>query len=1099
MKPHVTESGDDDSGWVVDDLLIATCLTTVLYAVQESLRQIRNTWSDAPELKLAAEVTRVPATHVTISDLQELRGVKEYVATCIAQAREETLGTAEKTGQTPHLKSPIITWIAYGRCIAEARRAIKTLDARANLFQRLKGLVIRSSGPSAAELKGIANSLNTILEIPRSRDSAKPYYWCADLAENIDLPQTFSDELPTHKNDDVKTLLSKTRGSQSDFLEGLVEVCGCNRKKREGKSLKECTPEILRARRSYLDTVTGKLLGGTCSLGSDAVPLTPEGYADYRPTLDKSAASITVDALPLLVTYDGCPKPRRVCKGVLRMPPISEAVRALDNWSHAPSHDGGRNDERLAHVTEWLRPMIKTAPTLSWKDHPDCLLLARLLCELCAPTDPSTDRLAASQNVLGWCMINELSLSASDASNVRAVVSGIAAAASAQPPPMETKAIRWPDLAFITVGAFLPAGDCSPSVLTAIEDFDWRLWLIATYAEHPDEDKVFPKDRDLLRGWLRRTDYASWEALKRELMACDRSPGTLARAARHCTNALLKLARAPRSQVQEIWRPCFEDLKKDAHRLREAVLARLHELDPGRLGGLTPPRDLKGAIDVFTWRTSRTSQDDTAGDWTATWVKDDKPFGTMLSDELRLDGTYHARFSASSAVSDDDLRLLNLPFVTILRNAAEKSFFDTGGPYDRFALAILGKEVRGSGYPDITKAVETLVGDLAGSDREHFDALVKAATASPPDAHAVEWLSALWDDPRFRFECYPAIERTKDVFAISPVSEKDRLAWEDSDAREGADVRVTYALDRKLSRRVLSRGRPADGSEERLAAHLEQLCSEHLETGYDSAREIRLAVDRCRAFPEQRERYVKGLMERVCSILDVLITRSHDRTADAQEIDAVTGVFHQLSRIAVCYAHAISPTQWTPDAGTPSSAFRPDAVLPVFFHPTVPSGDVIVDRFTVDGTHARKGAFRRSAGPAPPGYDRLRELEATLPAAHPRCLELRGELDDYPRHVLEGKFRLAVQGIYDRAWKAILEAPASTADHAAWKAALADLIRKPFDMVMFEPSAVGEYPIGWMVGIDGKAPFGRHVARVVRPGVRTLDKKLIWPAVVEMG
>ena len=1098
MKPHVTESGDDDSGWVVDDLLIATCLTTVLYAVQDSLSQIRKTWSDAPELKLAAEVTSVPATRVSISDLQELHGVKEYVATCIAQAREETLGTAENNSLPPLLKSPIITWVAYGRCIAEARRAIKTLDALANPLQRFMGKIIRSSGPSAAELKGIANNLNTILDIPRIRDSAQPYYWCADLAENIDLPQTFSDELPTHKNDDVKTLLSKTTGSQSDFLEGLVEVCGCNRKKREGKSPKECTPEILRDRRSYLDTVTGKLLGGTCSLGSDAVPRTPEGYADYRPTLDKSAASITVDAPPLLVTYDGSPKPRRVCKGVLRMPPISEAVRALDNWSHAPSHDGGRNDERLAHVTEWLRPMIKTAPTLSWKDHPDCLLLARLLCELCAPTDPSADRLAASQNVLGWCMINELSLSASDASDVRAVVSGIAAATPAQPMPLEPKAIRWPELAFITVGAFLPAGDCSASVLTAIEDVDWRLWLISTYAAHSDKVKVFPNDRDLLRRWVRNTDYANWEALKRELMACDRNPATLARAARHCTNALLKLARSPK--VDEPWRPTFKGLEEDIHRLRQAILTRLHERDPERLGGLTPPRDRTGAIDVFTWRTGHAAEGDAVDRWTADWKKDDRPFGTMLSDEIRGDGTFRATFSTSSACGDDDLRLLSLPFVTILRRADASSFFKPGGPFDRFALAILSKEARGSGYPDITKAVETLRGHLAANDGPHFDTLVKAATSSSPDhPRAVAWLSALWDDRRFRFECHPAIDKAGDGFAIRPFTEKDSLAWEDSDACEGSTVRVVYSLDRSLSRRVLSRGRPEDGSAERLAAHLEQLCKEHLQAAYVSAKKIRGYLDRCRTFPAQRTRYMQGLMESVCAVLDELAARSPDPTTDPQGTHPFTEMFRLLSQIADCYGHAISPSQWTPHAGTPSTAFPPDAVLPVFFHPTVPAGNVIVDRFIVTGMYAREGTFRRSAGPALPGYERLRELEASLPPAHPRCLELRGELDDYPRHVLDGKFRLSVQGIYDRVWKAILEAPASAADHSAWKAALADLIRKPFDMVMFEPSSVGDYPVGWTVDVNGKAPFGRHIARVVRPGVRTLDKKLIWPAVVEMG
>ncbi|MFM6174090.1 MAG: hypothetical protein ACKPB4_18520, partial [Sphaerospermopsis kisseleviana] len=179
-------------------------------------------------------------------------------------------------------------------------------------------------------------------------------------------------------------------------------------------------------------------------------------------------------------------------------------------------------------------------------------------------------------------------------------------------------------------------------------------------------------------------------------------------------------------------------------------------------------------------------------------------------------------------------------------------------------------------------------------------------------------------------------------------------------------------------------------------------------------------------------------------------------------------------------------------------AFRAVADLHVSFHPTVPSGDVIVDQFEFLGRHARAGACRRSAGHAPAGYDRLRELAAQLPGDHPRSQELRRALDAHPRHVFETKFRLSVQGIYELAWKAILEVPSGHGNLQDWKTALAELIRKPFDMVIFEPSSVGEYPVGWTVGQDGKSPFGRHIARVVRPGVRTLDKKLIWPAIVEM-
>jgi hypothetical protein len=70
-------------------------------------------------------------------------------------------------------------------------------------------------------------------------------------------------------------------------------------------------------------------------------------------------------------------------------------------------------------------------------------------------------------------------------------------------------------------------------------------------------------------------------------------------------------------------------------------------------------------------------------------------------------------------------------------------------------------------------------------------------------------------------------------------------------------------------------------------------------------------------------------------------------------------------------------------------------------------------------------------------------------------------------------------------------------DLESWKAAIAEFIRKPFDMVMVAPSKVGDYPSSWVVGPDGKTPSGKHITRIIRPGVRTLENKLVWPAVVE--
>jgi hypothetical protein len=158
---------------------------------------------------------------------------------------------------------------------------------------------------------------------------------------------------------------------------------------------------------------------------------------------------------------------------------------------------------------------------------------------------------------------------------------------------------------------------------------------------------------------------------------------------------------------------------------------------------------------------------------------------------------------------------------------------------------------------------------------------------------------------------------------------------------------------------------------------------------------------------------------------------------------------------------------------------------------------VIVDQFALSGDDPRQGIFRQSAGPAPVGYESLVELAGAVGGSGTRLQELRERLERFPRRVLEDKTRLAIPSLYDSVWNVLVEHPAAAGDLTHWKAAIAEFIRKPFDMVMFEPSKLGDYPSSWIVGPDGKSPRGRRIARVIRPGVRTLEKKLVWPAVVE--
>jgi hypothetical protein len=406
----------------------------------------------------------------------------------------------------------------------------------------------------------------------------------------------------------------------------------------------------------------------------------------------------------------------------------------------------------------------------------------------------------------------------------------------------------------------------------------------------------------------------------------------------------------------------------------------------------------------------------------------------------------------------------------------------------------------------VTAALSRLRDDFAKHDPDAFDALIKAATESPIDPAAETWLDLLRADQRFEFDCHPPIRPHDDgvAFTLCPLSSADNLAWDDNDGiPERTDIRVRYALEKGDSKRVLSRGMPADGSAEQLAARLNTACEGRLAPLLPAAAAFRRAIDLVRTFPDERECMLKRLRDMLCGALDEVATLAMKAAVDST-LDGPEGIgqplsqaFELLAAIGARYGYSVEPESWNPKTGTPAADRATADTLPARFHPTIPPGDVIVEQFALSGDDPRQGIFRQSAGPAPVGYESLVELAGAVGGSGTRLQELRERLDRFPRRVLEDKTRLAIPSLYDSVWNVLVEHPAAAGDLEPWKKALAKFIRKPFDMVMFEPSKLGDYPSSWIVGPDGKSPQGRRIARVIRPGVRTLEKKLVWPAVVE--
>jgi hypothetical protein len=800
-------------------------------------------------------------------------------------------------------------------------------------------------------------------------------------------------------------------------------------------------------------------------------------------------------------------RPQPLARGVILVPPIKSLMNQMREWCDrtcSPNHAADSLVARAIRASNESLWDTKFKSTL-WPEEKQSVPLsnrvsalsdlARLLTAIgLRPPDSSTDA-ATLLDYQHVAMLERIELKPSaQAPTTRKIPCRIGeAATSRQPSSLYVNAIE------LAVGAPSAPATCEQAIFEAIEKIDWRLWAIdaISTSQLPGFDD---ESRRLLRDLLSKVEYDSSENLKIELLGSKSDANLMARGVEYAVVARLTLETMPAEDG------VVRDVIDDFRDLETALLVKLYEVDEKGLGGLTPPRRSKHeGVDVFRWRAQRVYKESR---WRETvWERDPAPVGTQLGEQMQ-GRVIRLRFSASPHATDDDTRLLSAPYVTISpTDPAENSF---AAPLHAFGAEILRPQEQQDGARDISAeigaAMARLRGGFSGQDRGAFDALIKAATASPADPHATRWVELLRNDTRFAFDCHPPIRPRDDGhgYEVCPVSIRDNLVWESSDRiPERNDIRVVHALDRKCSTRVLSRGTPVEGSPEALAARLDMICEGDLARLMPAAGHLRRAIDFVRTFPDERDRMLKRLRDMLCGALDEVATLAME-AAVSSTLDGPEGIgqplsqaFELLAAIGARYGYSVEPEQWNPKTGTPAADRATADTFPAFFHPTIPPGDVIVDQFALSGDDPRQGIFRQSAGPAPVGYESLVELAGAVGGSGTRLQELRERLERFPRRVLEDKTRLAIPSLYDSVWNVLVEHPAAAGDLEPWKKTLAEFIRKPFDMVMFEPSKLGDYPSSWIVGPDGKSPRGRRIARVIRPGVRTLEKKLVWPAVVE--
>lgn len=646
---------------------------------------------------------------------------------------------------------------------------------------------------------------------------------------------------------------------------------------------------------------------------------------------------------------------------------------------------------------------------------------------------------------------------------------------------VKIKHADWPDL---NVGVLGPEVlGAPPNTLAAVEDLDWRLWFLDTVRRNSLVDEAFA---DLIARALKRARHDSWESVKRKWMVAPNAAAVLEVLHDHLYRARVGLAGSTSlGQLGHAGRRLCNDLA----RCERAVLVALKEADPSAYDRIYPPRLLDASYDIDRWMADDVCGDPRGTGFRVQWAPSAEPFGVCLRERAIQDKTEKNQLIeitlSAGKTGEQDCCFLNAPFFIVCPTRPAGSYVD---PLHRFALRIW-QDSRAAAGADIAAALGSLRTHYLSADGDSsFNSLVKAALQG--DRCSIEWLNLLRNDERFGFECHPPIAGDHEHVTVAPASASAALSWQDDEfVPRGGDVEVSFSMAPDRARRVLSRGLPAADAPEGLAQSIEACLREAPDEFRRLGTRIMDSTDRWITFPSDTPHPLTE--PSFASLLAALPAERWDGKCDLQ-----ANVFDMLRTWVASLDHSLQPGSWRPLDGS-SAADSPPTDC-VRFHPTVPAGNIVVERFGLDGQHASAWAGYQSAGAAPAGFAVLVEAAQGLSEDSPLTKEVKTSLAELPRHYLAGKAPLVGPALFNAIWDLVLGAPAAVGDSGSiLTGAVAELLKASCGMTLFEPTGLGEYPSAWVRAPDGKSPRGDWITRVVRPGVRTSKNTLVWPAVVE--
>lgn len=962
-------------------------------------------------------------------------------------------------------------WIRAGVAVAAWRREV----------QGAAGTDPGAARPVAGRPAPEAVLLDAAIRRLRLEDyGVYPPCWCADHAEPWRLAGASDVETPRAWEDTGTRL--------EHYLGALLDWCG-NPRREEGPSV--AGPEdqarvddwAVRYRGRYYDFAaeSARLLRMDCRLGRAAE--LQDRSADWR--VFPSTASprrIRVLRPPVYAAADGG---ERVVVGWAMVPWPAVLVEQLRRDVEARGPVPGSVARTLARARAWGAEDTVFGPVLPPQEGGDAaglrgdvdrlvalasLVTAVELAGQSRPAEPPADPADLPvHDQIRWVLKLEGIEPRWSAASAEGRPRRIPQAAGGAPPVAGATllALTRPDGDPVVVGEVGAAARCDDGLLATIEALDWRWWALRTLCAAGRRDAA-------LDAAIAAADEVAWESLKGGLLGAE--PGAPAThealAAAHRALHAAWLGLGPRLEDQPRGGIAARTRDEIAS-LGNAICATLAAADPAGVARLDPPRTPDGRIAVSAWLGGAAGT--RSSGWEVAWERALRPFGEPLREALLDDGRTRVTLSAGADIRDDDLRLLDVA-AAAPGEAADETILE---PLRSRVVAAIG----GATAPDLGPAIDEARAACDGERSDAFDRLV--ARAVRKDARAVACVRLLHDDPRFRFACHPPVEVGAAGVVVPPAAVDDGLAWQDDDAPAGRDVEIRFATDPARARRVVSRGRPGPDSAEACAARLEAALRTGLAALADTAAAVREATDRRRTFGAA----AADPVARVLELADALARGSGG-------VDETTAAFRDVVGWCTACGVTLVPTDWHPARGTPAE------VLPVErvdFHPTVPDGAVVVERFGAvagDGSVVASAAGFVSAGQAPPGFSEVDEAVRGLADDGEVVARFRRSVLEFPRRVRAGQTSTAAAGLFDVAWRAVMAAP-DRDDLRRAAAAVHGLLDRSFDMVVFEPKSLGEYHETWLRTSDGRTPRGLRVDRLLRPGLRTLDNRLVWPALVE--